>query len=177
MFHLFIPHHCKFSNIAQWSLSNYKVPKHKLYFKCGTFSFWPLCIHCVISDDLLLTSLKIKKILGLLCGMIVRNPSASVGGTGSISPGDSTWAFEAHVSQLLKPVSLVPSSRGHRSEKPSSAMKSSPSLLQLEKDRGAATKIAQAINEYNFLKMIKSVYHDMSPTNSREWLGFQTSYK
>ena len=116
--------------------------------------------------------------MGLLCGMIDRTPSASVEGTGSI-PGPGRFhmrSTEARVSQLLKPVSLwSPAAEAAAVRNPSSAMKSSPSLLQLEKDREQQRRPSTSNKWIQFLKMIKSMYHDMSPTNSREWLGFQTN--
>ena len=57
--------------------------------------FLALCIHCIISDDLLLASIKRFKILGLLCGIVDRTPSANVGDMGSI-PGPGR--FHLHLS-------------------------------------------------------------------------------
>ena len=81
----------------------------------------------------------LKLTQGFPHGAVVENPPANAGETGSSpGPGGSHMprSNEAHVPQLLKPVSLepvLPNKRTHCNEKP--ATKSSPSSPQLEKAR------------------------------------------
>ena len=108
-----------------------------------------------------------------------RNLPASAGNVGSI-PGrfhllQSSWARAPQLLSLPAPSSPGSTRKGAAVRNPSSAMKSSPSLLQLEKDRAQQRRPSTSNKWIQFLKMIKSMYHDMSPTNSREWLGFQTN--